>query len=181
MTAVRRVSRRCSGRRPAQTASWIIAWMRGLAAVSAPKCARAAMSRALLYPIPDWPALSVACVMRHTVHRETQEEPFERPLPDLIVDRCRPLFLQDFVAVNPQDVVDTADSQTLSEEGEFCLQILATLDALVHCADDVCFAHELVRVVLSRSDGDSECDASGGNCGDFGHARHVVDPPLGRR
>ena len=52
MTAARRVSRGYDGGRPAKTASWIIAWMRGLAA----KCAGAAMSRALLYPIPDWPA-----------------------------------------------------------------------------------------------------------------------------
>ena len=43
-------------------------------------CAGAAMSRALLYLIPDWPALSVACF------RETREEPLKRPLSNLILD-----------------------------------------------------------------------------------------------
>ena len=52
------------------------AWLR-----REPKCAGAAMSRALLNPVPDWPALRVACV--GGVLRETWEEPFERPLPDL--------------------------------------------------------------------------------------------------
>ena len=51
MTSVRRVSRI----RFAQAASWIIAWMRGLVAMRAPKCAGAATSHALLNPIPDWP------------------------------------------------------------------------------------------------------------------------------
>ena len=39
------------------------------------------MSRALLNPIPDWPALRVC--LCHAVLCEMQEEPFERPLPDL--------------------------------------------------------------------------------------------------
>ena len=43
------------------TASCIIAWMRDFAAMKAPRCTGAEMSRALLYPIPDWPAVSVAC------------------------------------------------------------------------------------------------------------------------
>ena len=37
--------------------------------MSAHKCAGAAMSRALLYPIPDWPALS--CGLRQAVLRES--------------------------------------------------------------------------------------------------------------
>ena len=98
--------------------------MRGLAAMGAPRCARAATSRA-----------EGLC---HAVHCETQEEPFERPLSDLVVDLCSPLFLEDCVAVNPQDVVDTADSQTLPKEGELCLRIVAELNVLVHCTDDVC-------------------------------------------
>ena len=53
VTAAKRVSRGCIGKRPAVTPSWIIAWLRGLAAMSAPRCAGAAMSRTLLYPIPD--------------------------------------------------------------------------------------------------------------------------------
>ena len=37
---------------------------------------------------PDsWLARTEGC-LRHAVLRETQEEPFEGPLPDLIVDRC---------------------------------------------------------------------------------------------
>ena len=64
------------------------------------------MSRVLLNPIPDWPALRVACVMLSV--RKT-------------ADLCSTLFLQDCVAENPQDVVDTANSQTLSERGELRL------------------------------------------------------------
>ena len=44
--------------------------------------------------------------LRHTALRETPEESFERPLPNLVVDFCSPLFLQDCVAMNSQDVVD---------------------------------------------------------------------------
>ena len=50
MTSERRVSR-SSRRRLAQTASRIMPWMSGLAAMRTPKCARAAMSRPLVYPI----------------------------------------------------------------------------------------------------------------------------------
>ena len=46
--------------------------------------------------------------------------------------------------MNPQDVVGTADPQTLPEERELCLRILAELNALVHGADDICLAQELV-------------------------------------
>ena len=38
-----------------------------LDAINAPRCAGAAMSRALLYLIPDWPALSVTCTMLSSV------------------------------------------------------------------------------------------------------------------
>ena len=53
------------------------------------------------------------------------------------------------MAVNPQDVVDAADSQTFSKDGEFCLRVLAKLDALVHCSDDIRLAQELVRGELT--------------------------------
>ena len=69
------------------------------------------------------PNSGLACIegcLCRAVRRETREEPFERPLPDLVVDRC--------------DVVGMADAQTFSKEGELCLRILAKLDALVHCA-----------------------------------------------
>ena len=91
------------------------------------------MSRALE------PNSGLACAescLCHAVLCETREEPLERPLPDPIVDRCRPLCHQDCVGVHPQDVVVTADSQTFSKEGELCLRILAQLDALVHCAGE---------------------------------------------
>ena len=108
--------------------------------------------------------------MCHAVLRETREEPFERPLPDLMIDRCSTVFLQDCVAVNPQDVVDTANSQTLPKEGELCLLILAKLDALVHCTDDVCPAQELVRDELPRPNSDSERDVAISDCRGFGQA-----------
>ena len=89
------------------TASCIIAWVRGLVAVGAPRCAGAAMSRALLNPIPDWLALTVACVKLSCVKpgrrvRETTVQPRRR--------FQRLFLLQDRVAVHPQDVVDAADS-----------------------------------------------------------------------
>ena len=64
------------------------------------------------------------------------------------------------MAVNPQDVVDTADAQTLQKEGELSLRILAKLDALVRCADDICLAQELVRGELPTPDSNSGCDAT---------------------
>ena len=136
------------------------------------------MSRALLFRIPGWPALSVACVILSFVR--PGKRPFKRPLPNFVADFCSPLFLEDGMAVHSQ-VVDAAHSHTLSEEGKFRLWVLAELDAIVHCSNDVCFAQELVRYVLSRSDSDSECDASRGSCGDFGHVLHVADPPLKSR
>ena len=98
------------------------------------------------------PNSGLACAegrLRHAVFCEAREEPCERPLPDLVVDLCSTLFLQDYVAVNPQDVLDTANSQTLAKEGEFCLRILAQLNSFVHCSDDICLAQELVRDELT--------------------------------
>ena len=57
--------------------------------------------------LDSWLARTEGC-LRHTVLCQTREEPFEGPLPDLVIDRCI-LFLQDCVAVNPHDVVDTTD------------------------------------------------------------------------
>ena len=102
--------------------------------------------------------------MRHAVLWEAQEEPFERPLPNLVIGRCRTLFLQDCVAVNPQDVVDTASSQTLSEKDELCLRVQAELDAFVHRSDDIRLARELVRDEPPRSNSNSKCDATFLNC-----------------
>ena len=50
------------------------------------------------------PNSGLACTegcLCHAVLREPREEPFEGPLPDLVVDRCSVVFLQDCVAVNP--------------------------------------------------------------------------------
>ena len=65
MTSVRRVSRKCSGRRPAQSASLIIACMRGSAAMRAAKCAGAAMSRR--HFDPDSGLASIECRLCQTV------------------------------------------------------------------------------------------------------------------
>ena len=54
--------------------------------------------------------------------------------------------------MNPEDVVDTAHARAFSKEGELCLRILAKLDALVRCADDICLAQELLRDELPRPD-----------------------------
>ena len=122
------------------------------------------------------------CGLRHTVFRETPEEPFERPLPHLVVDFCSPLFLKDCEAMHSQDVVDAANSQTLPEEGKFRLRVLSELDTFVHGANDIGLGRELVRGKLSWSDSDSECDASKGSCGDSGHVanhphnRHCIQP-----
>ena len=78
--------------------------------------------------------------LRRAVLRETREEPFKKPLPDLVVDLGSPLFLQDFVTMNSQDVDDTTDPQTLSEKGKFRLRVLAELNALMHGANDICLA-----------------------------------------
>ena len=135
-------------------------------------------------PRPLEPKSGLACTegcLCCAVLCETREEPFERPLPDFVMDRCRTLFLQDRVAVNPQDMGDTADSQTLSEEGELCLRILAKLDAFVHGSDDIRLAQELVRDELPRPNGNSEYDATVSDCRGFGQAPHVADSPLGWR
>ena len=75
------------------------------------------------------------------------------------------------MAVNPRDVVDTANSQTFSKECELCLWVLAELDAFVRCADDICLAQELIRDGLLRPNSDSECDATVSDCRVFGQAR----------
>ena len=67
------------------------------------------MSRALLYPIPDWPALSVACTK----------------LSEQLVS-----------PVHSQNVVDTTDTDTFAKESTFCLRVLAQLNAFVHCSND---------------------------------------------
>ena len=76
--------------------------------------------------------------VRPTVLRETREEPFEGPLPNLVVDSCSPLFLKDCVSMNSKDVVDAADSQTLSEWGTFRQRV--ELNTFVHRPDDICLA-----------------------------------------
>ena len=50
----------------------------------------------------------------------------------------------------------------------------AELDALVHCANDILLAQELVRDELPRPDSNFECDATSGNHGDFGQGPNVV-------
>ena len=137
------------------------------------------MSRGFLKPIPDWLALRVACVMLSSV-RPRKSRSKDR-CPNFIANRRCTLFLHDCVAVNPQDVVDTVDAQTLSEEGALCLWILAELNAPMHCSDDICLAEELVRDELPRPNSDFERDATVGDCRGFSHAPHVASSPLGWR
>ena len=124
------------------------------------------MSRALLYPIPDWPALSVACSELSSV----MEEPLQGPLPNLIIHVSSTFLLQNRVPVQPKSVIDTADAKTFTQESEFCLRILAQLNTLVHSSNDVCFGLELVRDELTGSYSNSACVASSGRCGDRGPA-----------
>ena len=49
------------------------------------------MSRALIHPIPDWPALSVACTMLSSV------KPLDRSLSNLVVDFSGSFLMQDRV------------------------------------------------------------------------------------
>ena len=71
MAAARRISRGCFGRRPALTPSWIIAWMRGLAAMSAPRCARGRdISRSF---VPDSGLACTEYLLCHTVLRAVRE------------------------------------------------------------------------------------------------------------
>ena len=70
--------------------------------------------------VPDSALASTECRLRHTVFRETWEDPFERLLPNLVVDFCSPLFLKVRVTVYSQDVVDAASSRTLSEANSVC-------------------------------------------------------------
>ena len=80
--------------------------------------------------------------------------------------------------MNPQDVVDTANSQTFPKEGELCLRVLAKLDALAHCTDDVGLAQELVCDELPRPNRDSERDAPVSDCRGFGQAPDVAQAAL---
>ena len=96
--------------------------------------------------------------LRHAVLHETREEPIEGPLPNFIVNR--PLRFVPPGLCGREPVVDSADPQTFCEERELCLRVLAELNALVHCADDICLAQKLVRDELPRPNSDSERDAA---------------------
>ena len=71
--------------------------------------------------------------------------------------------------MNPLEVGDSANSQTLSEQDELRLRVLAELDTFMHCSNDVLLTQELVRDELPRFNSDSECDASSGDYRGFGH------------
>ena len=123
MTSERRVPRICSGRKPAQTASRILPWMRDVPRSFEPN------SRL---------AYTEGC-LSHAVLCEAWEEPFEGPLSNLVADFCSSLFLKTCVAVYSQGVVDTANSHTLSEEGKFRLRVLAS------CSSQRCRSNKKTR------------------------------------
>ena len=97
----------------------------------------------------------LACA-RHTVFRENREEPFDRPLSNLVVDFCSSFLLQDRVAVHTENVVHTTDAKTLTQDSKFRLRVLRQLNMLVHCPNDICLGQELVRNELSKSHSDCE-------------------------
>ena len=68
--------------------------------------------------------------------RESWEEPLERSPSNLVVDFSSSFLLQDRVAVHSQNVVDATDTKTFASEGNFCLRLLAQLNAFVHCSND---------------------------------------------
>ena len=89
--------------------------IRGLAAMSAPRCAALATSHPLLYPVLDWPAQSGSL---QAVLRESLEEPLTRPLPTCIQDFGSSFLLKNCVTVHPADVVDSTDAKTLAEKSK---------------------------------------------------------------
>ena len=99
MTSERRASKICSGRRPAHASCWIIAWLRGLAAMRAPQMCRC--SGVLRSFEPNSELASAEGRLCHAVLCETGEEPFKRLLPDLVENLCSPLFLQGSGAPEP--------------------------------------------------------------------------------
>ena len=131
------------------------AWMRGLAAMSAPRCAGPAMCRSFLYPIPEWPALSVRLL--RTVLRESREEALKRSLSNLVMDFSSPFFLQDCVAMHPEDVVDTANATAF-------VRILAQLNTLLHSSSDICFGRELIRNEFTAPHSNPKRSASSRHC-----------------
>ena len=109
------------------------------------------------------------CGLYHAVFRETREQPLKRSLSNLVVDFSGSFLLQDRMTVH---------SETFADESKFCLRVLTQLDTFVHSSNDVRLCQALVLDELSKSHGDSECDASSGYCGD--HVLHVLIFPLRR-
>ena len=66
------------------------------------------MSRALLHPIPDRPALSAARSMLYSV--KPGKSLSRDPLSNLVIKFSGALLLQDRVAVHSKNVVDAADT-----------------------------------------------------------------------
>ena len=124
------------------------------------------MSRALLYPILDWPALSIACSKLSSVN--PGEEPLKRSLSNLIEDFGSSSFLKNCMTLHSEDVVDTADTKALAKESKFCLWVLAQLGSFVRGLNDICFGQEF----------HPERVASGCGCGDRGKQSHLVNLPL---
>ena len=150
--------------------------MRGVGAMSAPRCAGPAMSRALLYPILDWPAL---CVASSELSSVNPGKSLSRDLlTNLSEDVGKLTLWKNCVIVHSGDVVDSTDAKTLAEKGKFCQRVLARLNTFVHCSNDSCFGHELIRNELPGSHNDSERAASSGHHRDRSQQTHLVNFPF---
>ena len=88
-------------------------------------CAGPATPRVLLYPMADWPALSVSCSKLSSA--KSWEESLTGPLPNCIEDFGGSGLLKNCVAVHSKDVVGSTDAKTFAEKGKFCLRVLTCM------------------------------------------------------
>ena len=167
MTAAKCVSRECFGKRPAVTPSWIIAWMRGRAAISAPRCVGAAMS------------LSVACPMLSSVKPGKSFSRDRYPTSSWIsAARCscrivwpcsRRMWL---VRLTPR--LSRRRANSVCGSWQSCTRsFMARMTSAL--------AKSFSAINRRGANGDSKSNASGDGCGEFGHVLHIANPPLRRR
>ena len=124
------------------TPSWIICLD---ARFGCYQCSQVHRSRDVSHSLVSNSGLVCAeCGLIDTVLRETREEPFERPLPN-VVDVSSPLLLQHRVAVHSQNVIDAADSQTSKLVDDFSSPLLLKGCVAVNSQDVVDAANSHTR------------------------------------